>query len=308
MFKGRRSIRVRTLLILVAGCAILCGLGVQLYREVSPVRRSARQLQAGNSVFTRLNAVATLADTEFLPPWEREDAYRVLLATVDDADLQIRCSAALSLSQHREHAAQVVTALLSLTKDKAPLARETALFAMENVAARGSAEAQAVIQAAISALDDPKPAVRLEAGRALYVLGQGSKGVPALARLVREETGIYRLGGLGFLMAMKTIPADLEPTLHTMLTSDYVWERIWARQALIHLGIPAQERDAMMKAMLGSLHDSERLEGARLLVQFGQAEQAIPVLEEIATHGSNADRAQAHTLIYKATQAEPDRL
>jgi hypothetical protein len=77
MFKGRRSIRVRTLLILVAGCAIFCGLGVQLYREVSPIRRSARQLQAGNSVFTRLNAVATLADTEFLPPWEREDAYRV---------------------------------------------------------------------------------------------------------------------------------------------------------------------------------------------------------------------------------------
>jgi hypothetical protein len=59
--------------------------------------------------------------------------------------------------------------------------------------------------------------------------------------------------------------------------------------------------------MLESLHNSERLEGARLLVQLGQAEQAIPVLEEIATLGSNADRAQAHTLIYKATQAEPDQ-
>jgi hypothetical protein len=64
MFKGRRSIRIRTLLILIAGCAILCGLGVRLYRELSPVRRSARQLQAGNSGFTRLNAVATLADAE----------------------------------------------------------------------------------------------------------------------------------------------------------------------------------------------------------------------------------------------------
>jgi HEAT repeat protein len=212
------------------------------------------------------------------------------------------------LSQHREHAAQVVTALLSLMKDKAPLARETALNAMENVAARGSAEAQAVIQAAISALDDRKPAVRLEAGRALYVLGQGSKGVPALTRLVREETGNHRLGGLGFLMAMKTIPADLEPTLRTMLTSDYVWERIWVRQALVHIGIPAHERDAMMQAMLESLHNSERLEGARLLIQFGQAEQAIAVLEEIATHGSDNDRAHAYTLIYKATQAEPDRL
>jgi HEAT repeat protein len=307
MFKGRRSIRLRTLLILVAGCAILCGLGVQLYRELSPVRRSARQLQAGNSGITRLDAVATLAETKFLPPWEREDAYRVLLATVDDADVQIRCVAAHGLSRHREHAAEVLTVLLSLTKDKVPRARETALFALENFAVRGSPEAQAVIQVAVSALDDPDPAVRLEAGRALYVLGQGSKGVPALARLVREETGNHRLGGLGFLMAMKTIPADLEPTLRTMLTSDYVWERIWALQALIQLGIPAHERDAMTRAMLKSSHNSERLEGARLLVQLGQAEQAIPVLEEIATHGSNADRAQAHTLIYNATQAEPDR-
>ena len=307
MFNGRRSIRLRTLLILVAGCAILCGLGVQLYRELSPVRRSARQLQAGNSAMTRLGAVETLTYTEFLPPWEREEAYRILLTTVNDADVQVRCSAARGLSRHREHAAQVVTTLLRLTKDKAPRARETALSALETFAARGSPEAQAVIQAAISALDDPKPAVRLEAGRALYVLGQGSRGVPALARLVREETGGEGLGALGFLMRMKTIPADLEPTLRTMLTSDYVWERIWARQALILLGIPARERDAMIKAMLESLHNSERLEGARLLVQLGQSEQAITVLQEIATRGSNADRAKAHTLLYEATQADPDR-
>ena len=32
---------------------------------------------------------------------------------------------------------------------------------------------------------DTKPSVRLEAGRALYVLGQGTRAVPTLARLVR---------------------------------------------------------------------------------------------------------------------------
>ena len=36
-----------------------------------------------------------------------------------------------------------------------------------------------------------------------------------------------------------------------MITSYYVWERIWAAsQALMQLGIPDRERDAMIKAMV----------------------------------------------------------
>ncbi len=297
MFKGRRNVRLRTLLIVVGGCAILCGLGVQVYRELSPVRRSTRQLRPGNSAMTRIGAVSTLANAKFLPPWEREEAYRVLLATVNDPDAQVRSRAAVALSQHREHSTQVVAALIGLMKDQVPQVRETALVALEKIVTPGSPEASAVVQAVISALDDPKPAVRLEAGRALYVLGQGSRAVPALARLVREEKGNHRLGALGWLKAMRTIPADLAPTLRVMITSDYVWERIWARQALMQLGIPDRERDAMIKAMVESSQNAERLEGARLLVQLGRSEQAVPILREIATRGSNEDRSQADELL-----------
>ena len=173
MFKRRRSIRLRTLLIVVAGCAMLCGLGVQVYRELSPVRRSTRQLRPGNSAMTRIGAVSTLANAKFLPPWEREEAYRVLLATVNDPDAQVRSRAAVALSQHREHTAQVVAALLGLMKDQAPQVRETALVALEKIVTPGSHEASAVVQAVISALDDPKPAVRLEAGRAYSYWARG---------------------------------------------------------------------------------------------------------------------------------------
>jgi hypothetical protein len=203
MFKERRSIRLRMLLILVAACALLCGLGVQIYRELSPVRRSARQLRPGNSSMTRIGAVSSLGDATFFPPWEREQVYRLLLTAINDPDEQVRSlaalalsrhlvrpatsrssfavrsSAALALSRHRNQAAQVVSALVGLTKDVAPQVRETALVALERIIARGSPEAQAVIQAVVALLDDPKPAVRLEAGRALYVLGQGRRGVPA---------------------------------------------------------------------------------------------------------------------------------
>jgi HEAT repeat protein len=104
-----------------------------------------------------------------------------LLTTVDDPDLLVRSSAANVLVQHREHAAQVISALLGLAQDKAPRVRETALFALEEIVRfvpPRSPEAQAVAQAAIAALDDPSPAVRLEACRALYVFVQGQKADP----------------------------------------------------------------------------------------------------------------------------------
>jgi hypothetical protein len=124
MFKERRSIRLRMLLILVAACAHLCGLGVQ---QLSPVRRSARQLRPGNSSTTRIDAVSTLGGARFVPPWEREQVYRLLLTTINDPDEQVRSYAALALSRHCDHAAQVVSALLGLSKDVAPQVRETAL-------------------------------------------------------------------------------------------------------------------------------------------------------------------------------------
>jgi hypothetical protein len=125
---------------------------------------------------------------------------------------------------------------------------------------------------------------------------------------VREETGNHRFGSLGFLLAMKSIPADLEPTLRAMITSDYVWERIWARQALCQLGIPEDERDAMIMAMVKSPQSAERLEGSRMLIHLGRPQQAVPVLQEIADRGSKEDRARADVLLlYGAMPADRDR-
>ena len=302
---GRR-IRLRSLLILVAACSVVCGLGVQLYRSFSPLRRSVSQLRPGNSALTRLGAVERLANASALPPWEREEAYKLLLSAVNDSDPQVRSLAVNVLARYREHAAEIVSAVVGLTRDADPRVREQTLFTLEGLVKRGSPEAQTVIQAAVTALDDPKPAVRLEAGRALYVLGQGSRAVPALARLVREETGNHRLGALGFLLRVKTIPPELDPTLRAMMKSDYVWERIWARQALILYRMPAEEREAMIKAMASSSQNAERLEGARLLVHFGRSEGAIPVLRELAAHGSAEERARAQTLLHEALHGTED--
>jgi HEAT repeat protein len=307
VLRAGRNIRLRTLLILVAGCATLCGLGVQVYRELSPVRRSILQLRPGNSALTRIGAVSRLDDAGLLPAWEREDAYRVLLATVNDTDAQVRSRAAIALGQYREHTDQVLDVLVGLMKDQVPRVRESVLAALERIVARGSAEVRVIMPTLIAALDDPKPTVRLEAARALYVLGEGKRAVPALGRMVREEKAGDRLGALGLLKALNAISAELEPTLRVMTTSEQFSERFSARRALIQLGIPDRERDELIDAMLKSSHDEERLEGAFHLLELGRSEQAAPILREIATRGSKVDRARADDLM-RALRAQSENV
>jgi hypothetical protein len=63
----------------------------------------------------------------------------------------------------------------------------------------------------------------------------------------------------------------------------------------------------MIKAMVESSQNPERLEGARLLVQLGRYQQAIPILREIAPGPSTGERARAEALLNEATQADADR-
>src|SRR5262249_17981349 len=146
-------------------------------------------------------------------------------------------------------------------------------------------------------LDDHNPAVRLEACRALYVYGrlqaESRRVVPAMARLVREEKGTYRLDALGYLTMMRGVPKDLEPTLRGILDDNDANERIMARQALIQLGIPDPERDAIIRAMLASSNNTERLAAARSLIDLGKPELAISALKDVAGGADRGARERA---------------
>jgi FimV-like protein len=141
----------------------------------------------------------------------------------------------------------------------------------------------------------------LEACRALYahrrLQSESQRVVPAMLRVIREEIGTYRLDALGYLMAIRAIPGDLEPLLRTLLKSHIPVERIEARRALIQVGISDSERDAMIKSMLESLHLDERLATAPLLIEFGKRELAIAVLEDLVASDDIAIRARAQRLL-----------
>jgi HEAT repeat protein len=302
MHQRFRGIRLATMLIVVAVSAVTFGLGVQIYRAWSPVRRWIRESRPGNSQFKRLQAVVNLSYQ--VPQSEREEAFPVLLAAAKDPDPLVRRAAVVALRDRRDHYAEVFAILRGLMKDPDPRVREAAIFHLETFVRPGAPEVATLLPDLIVALDDPKPAVRLEACRALYVYGQLPRAVPALARLVCEEEGTLRQGAVGFLLAGKTIPRDLEPTLRRMLKSESVWERIWAVQALIQLGIPDRERDAIIKAMLGSPRSAERLAAARSLIQLGKPEATIPTLQDVAARGDREDRIAASDLLIQIGKPE----
>jgi HEAT repeat protein len=283
------------MLIAVAVCAVLLGLGVQLYRAWSPVRRWIRESRPGNPQLTRVQAVLNL--TYGVPQAELEAAFPVLLDAAKDPDPLIRARAAQALGGRRDHFAEVFPILRGLVKDPDPHVRETAIFTLERFVQHNSPEAATLVPDLVAALDDPMPAVRLEACRALLVYGRLKKEsprvIPALARMVREEQGNHRLGALGYLVEIKTIPKDLEPTLRALLQSEYIWERILTARALLLLGIPDRDRDAIIKTMLASPRSAERLAAARILLELGKPEPAITALKDLADTGEPDDRIAA---------------
>jgi HEAT repeat protein len=290
-----RRMRLRTLLMGIAICGVLFGLGMHLYRAWSPVRRWTREARPGNPQFTRIQAVLNL--TYDVPASEREEAFAVLLQAVKDPDPMVRAQAATALAGRRDHYGEVVSILRGLMKDPAPRVREVTIFRLESFVKPDAPDVATLLPDLVAALDDPSPAVRLEACRAFYVYGRLPQAVHAMARLVREEKGTYRQGALGFLLQGGPIPKDLEPRLRELMRSENLWERISARQTMIRLGISAQEREAIIQTMLDSPDPAERLAVAHSLIQLCKPTTAIAALKYAAVKGDQGTSERAVQLL-----------
>jgi HEAT repeat protein len=301
-----RGIRLASLLMAVAVIAVILGLGVQFYRAVSPVRRWIAESRPGKPSRMRMQAVLNL--TYAVPQAELEEGFPVLLAAAKDADPWVRASAARALAGRREHSALVIPILLGLLKDNTPRVRECAILGLEALVKPGSPESATLVPELLASLDDTKPAVRLEACRALQVQGrlltESQRVVPAMTRIIREEKGTYRLDALGYLTMIKIIPKELEPQLRAHLSSGIPDERISAVRALILMGIPDQERDALLESMVESQHLNERFTGAAILIEIGKPDLAIPVLRGVIASDNTAMRARARVLL--CTLNEPE--
>ena len=122
MRDGRRGIRIYSLLILVAGCALLSAVGVDLYRARDPVRRWIRESSPGNRLMTRVHAVLNLGHR--VPPARLDEVFPILLAAAKDPDPAVRAVAAAALSWRKDRFAEVYPVLLVLMKDPVPNVRK----------------------------------------------------------------------------------------------------------------------------------------------------------------------------------------
>src|ERR1700733_7104212 len=113
-----RGIRLATLLMAVAVIAVIFGVGLQVYRELSPVRRFMRESRPGNS--SRIRAQAILNLTYGVPQSELEEGSPVLLFAARDPAPWVRASAARSLGSRRNHLAGVFPVLRGLMKNENP--------------------------------------------------------------------------------------------------------------------------------------------------------------------------------------------
>ena len=277
------------MLIWVAFLGVMVGSAELLYRAWSPVRRASLGLRSGSS---SQRGMALWGLTRFVPAWEREEAYRVLKGALSDSEPNVRIAAAEALRFYPEHYGESLPLILGFVNDREHWVRERTLFVLEQMVKPGTPEAAAVAPAMIGALEDPRPNVRLEAGRALFVIGQGPRAVPALARLVHEGRGSHRLGALGFLLRMKQLPKEVEPDLREMIASQDVWARNWGAEALIRMG-RAELAIPVLHDLLKNGNVDARLAAAQSLLSIGQAAAIRTVLQEAENHPEARIRARA---------------
>jgi HEAT repeats len=304
-----RGIRIGTLLKAVAVCAGVLGLGVHYYRAWSPVRHFTQESRPGNPLHVRTHAVLNLSKN--VPRSERDEAFRVLLAATQDSDPMVRATAVRALGGRTDRYADCVLILRGLIKDDlSPEVRACAILELKSFVKPNSMEAYDAVPELLAALDDSGPPVRLAAARALEEYGElnaHAKHIAStMARLIREETGVYRLDALYFLNKTKLVPDDMEPTLRGLLNANIPNERIQAKLALILIGVSDHERDAMIRSMLESSQLNERVAAADFLIQVGMRDKGIRALRDLAQSDDSGIRDRAQKLLIEHKGPDED--
>lgn len=206
----------------------------------------ARLLEQGDVSGQRRFAAWALGRVQ-APP---ELALPLLLAAVDDSDMEVRINAAQSLTQIAPDARpEVVAALLHATRDPDPAVVRIALTALRNV--RGL-PVDDILPVARHFLDHQDRYLRHEAANVLARLKQGA--LPALDQLraaLRDPEEIVRNSATAAIEAIGPAAAPAVPELIMLLQDPATGTRMFAARALGSIGPAA----AAALPALEAIHD-----------------------------------------------------
>ena len=172
-----------------------------------------------------------------------------------------------------------------------------------------STEVTDVVPEFVAALEDPAPAVRLEAARPLRVpgIGHGSE-TSCLGDGALDSRGIGDLSPGCAVLPEHESNGSERPRADTTraIELEYSKRCFQAKLALISLELSDAERDAMIKSMLESPHLNERLAAADFLIQAGMRDMGVRALGDLAQSDDPGIRERARRLLLKYRRGDED--
>lgn len=245
-------LRLRTLLVLVGLSAVALGVGLHFW---SPTRRLSRLLRPDQPAYVRREAASSLGYR--IPPWEVEQAVGILIGALNDPSPRVREYAAAGLAEHKTRAERAVPKLVALLDDGDRYVRYTSAAALGLILPPQGKVRDQALPALIKTLNDPDPAVRLEAANSLARVGAGREAIGTLVAAIvgdeplRTQARLHMTRG-GF----DTRP--LVAPLTAVLRDKDERRRRAALDVLIQIGSPATVRSALDSARAGDDPDVRR--------------------------------------------------
>jgi HEAT repeat protein len=269
-------IRLRTLIILIAVCAILFRVGQEIWG--GKTGRWLATLQNDPSATRREEAATSLVrNVEDVDP---DLAIPVLITVLKDPSPQVRRLVVAALHSLGEKSALAIPGLVAASKDEDFMIRRVAVEGL-GVCVKTNRVKESVIAALMEALEDKWNWVRLAAAQSLIRWGAGEKGVPALVEILQGRGG-------GWLK-----------------WTDRRYNRVEAATTLEKIG-PAAKR--AIPALIEATKDKDaRLPvfAACALVSIGERGAAIPVLRA-ASEDNNLEVSSAANRALKRIEAEAE--
>jgi HEAT repeat protein len=253
----RPRFSLRTMAILIAAVAAILWTGLGL---LSPTRRLGRLLRADQPVYVRREAASSLGRA--IPPWEVDQAIRLLIGALEDPSPRVREYAMVGLFELGPRARQAVSKLISVLEDQDRFVRFGAARALGIIEA-GSPKRADVVTALTLALDDIDPDVRVVAAEALIKLGETRRGAATLvAALIGTDSHLR-----SWARTMMQKANDIRPFLVVLaeeLQNKDPRRRDEAYQSMLLIASPQAVMSALIAASAGGDPEIEKWAAERL--------------------------------------------
>jgi HEAT repeat protein len=255
--RPRLRLRLRTLVILVALAALILWAGVSIW---SPTRRLGRLLQADQPVYVRREAASSLGRA--IPPWEVDQAIKLLMGALEDPSPRVREYAMVGLVELGPRAQPAISKLTTALDDDDRFVRFGAARTLGFIEV-GSTKRAEVVAALTRTLDDDDIDVRVAAAEALLKLGESQTGAGTIVTALCGSDPRLRSWARSIVRRANDTRPVVALLAHEMRNGDSQ-ERDEAVQSMLLIASPEEVKAALRFATASHEPEISRWAAAQL--------------------------------------------